>query len=54
MASLESGCQLVAVIGENSEGRYFTLHLPGKYGLARYTAFEFWFCSVNDSQLKYN
>ena len=54
MASSELGCQLAVFMGENSEDRYFTSHLPGKYGLARYTAFEFWFRSVNGSRLKYN
>ncbi len=49
MASFELGCQLVAFMGENSEGRYLTSHLPGEHGLPRYTAFEFRFHSVNDS-----
>ena len=53
MASFELGCQLVAIMGENSEGRYFTSHFHWKYGLARYTS-EFWFHSVNDTQLNYN
>ena len=52
VASFELGCQLVVFMGENSEGCCFTSQLHGKYGLARYTAFEFRFHSVTDSQLK--